>query len=302
MKNNKLVYDGYGDRLDVYIKTKYTEFSREFIKNLIAMGNVTVNSLKAKPSLKLKYGDEITISFSDSESRSYFSLKKITIYEDDDILVINKPSGLLVHPTDDNWIRDFKALEFSKNTLVWLLHEEKKLSDVDGLVRLGLVHRLDMETSGVMVIAKNAISQKKLIEEFNTRTVTKNYRAVADGVISDEFMRIDAPIGRFSGSKRYSVMEYGRDAITEIRIIKTGSKNTYLEVFPKTGRTNQIRAHLAFIGHPVIGDRIYSKSNFERLMLHSYKISLSHPSSGKAVEFVADIDSEFKKMLTLLLK
>ncbi|MBP7796579.1 MAG: RluA family pseudouridine synthase [Elusimicrobiales bacterium] len=302
MKNNKLVYDGYGDRLDVYIKTKYTEFSREFIKNLIAMGNVTVNSLKAKPSLKLKYGDEIIISFSDSESRSYFSLKKITIYEDDDILVINKPSGLLVHPTDDNWIRDFKALEFSKNTLVWLLHEEKKLSDVDGLMRLGLVHRLDMETSGVMVIAKNAISQKKLIEEFNTRTVTKNYRAVADGVISDEFMRIDAPIGRFSGSKRYSVMEYGRDAITEIRIIKTGSKNTYLEVFPKTGRTNQIRAHLAFIGHPVIGDRIYSKSNFERLMLHSYKILLSHPSSGKAVEFLADIDSEFKKMLTVLLK
>lgn len=302
MKNDKLVYDGYGDRLDVYIKRRYPEFSREFVKNLIAMGNISVNSVKAKPSFKLKDGDKIFISFKSTESRSDFSLKKITIYEDDDILVINKPSGLLVHPTDDNWIRDFKALEFSKNTLVWLLHEEKKLSDVDGLMRLGLVHRLDMETSGVMVIAKNAISQKKLIEEFNTRTVTKNYRAVAAGVMSDKFMRIDAPIGRFSGSKRYSVMEYGRDAVTEIRIIKTGSENTYLDVFPKTGRTNQIRAHLTFIGHPVIGDRIYSKSNFKRLMLHSYKILLSHPSSGKAVEFVADIDSEFKKMLTSLLK
>jgi 23S rRNA pseudouridine1911/1915/1917 synthase len=301
MKNDIFVYEGYGERVDVFLKNRYPEFSREFIKNLIAMGNVLVNSERVKPSHILKEGDEINISFKDSESRSDFSLKKMIIYEDDDILVINKPSGLLVHPTDDNWIRDYNALEFSKDTLVWLLHREKKLSAVRGLSRLGLVHRLDMETSGVMVIAKNIKSQKELVEQFNTRNVSKNYRAVSSGIIDEESVKIDAPIGRFSGFKRYSVMEYGRDAVTDIKVIKKGKENTYIDVFPKTGRTNQIRVHLAFIGHPVIGDRVYSKSNFKRLMLPSYKISLNHPITRKTLEFVAEIDKDFKNSLKKLL-
>lgn len=300
MKEETIKYNGVRERLDIYIKKVYPHFSREFIKKIINEKKVKINNRIEKPSYILKEGDVIEISFEDNKNCD-FSLSKMIIYEDNDILVINKPPSLLVHPTDDNWTKDIDALSLSKNTVVWLLLKEKKLNEVDGLKRLGLVHRLDAMTSGVMIIAKNSSSQNVLMNQFNERRIEKNYKAVVSGVVKDDFITIDAPIGRFSGSKKLKVMEYGRDAITNIAVIKRGRINSYIDVFPKTGRTNQIRVHLSYIKHPIIGDNIYSKSNFPRLMLHSYKISFTHPRTKKMVSFIAEPDDDFKKKITELL-
>ncbi|MGC8728346.1 MAG: RluA family pseudouridine synthase [Elusimicrobiales bacterium] len=298
MENQKIEYKGGGDRIDLFLKT-LLPYSREFIKKLILSGNISVNSKRVKPSFVLSEGDMVEIA-KEAENKKDILLDDIKIYEDEDILVLNKPFGLLVHPTDDNWNSDLSALNFSKDSLVWLLYSQKFSKDMEKLDRLGLVHRLDADTSGVMVIAKNVSAQKKLIEQFSKREVFKNYKAVSSGVFEKEELTIDAPIGRFSGSKKLEVMEYGRDAVTEIKVIKKGKQNTYLDIFPKTGRTNQIRVHLSFINHPIIGDRIYSKTNYDRLMLHSNKISFLHPSKNKKVSFEAELDPDFKRRLSKL--
>ncbi len=300
MEERNLIYEGNGERIDIFLKEKLG-YSREFIKKLIKENNIKVNSNSIKPSHQLKNGDIIKINITEDNKIS-LKLSDIKIYEDDDVLVINKPQGLLVHPTDENWIYDPTALEFSKNTLVWLLYSSNFSKEMNKLQRLGLVHRLDAETSGVMIIAKTLIAQKKLQDAFANREVFKQYKAVVEGVLDKKELTIDAPIGRFTGSKKLKVTEYGREAITEIKLIKQGTKNCYLDVFPKTGRTNQIRVHLSFINHPIIGDKIYSKSNYERLMLHSYKIVFNHPSKLKTVEFISKPDSDFQRRMNELLK
>jgi 23S rRNA pseudouridine1911/1915/1917 synthase len=285
-----------GDRIDVFLRI-FLGYSRQFIKKLINEGKVKVNEKEIKPSYILNLGDKISLTIKDEEENN-LKLDDILIYEDDDIMVINKPAGLLVHPTDENWIRDVSALEFNKNTLVYIIYRDRgsKLIDVD---RMGLVHRLDLETSGIMIVTKNKYSQKFIQNQFAERLISKNYKSLVDGIIEDEELLIDAPIGRFSGRKKLDVMEYGREAQTKIKVIRRGSKNTYIDVFPLTGRTNQIRVHLSFINHPIIGDKIYSKKDFsiDRLMLHSYSIEFIHPSKKKSLKFSVEPDDEFLKIL-----
>jgi len=293
MEKKKIIYNGNRERIDIFLKTQLN-YSREFIKKLILNGSIKVNSKEVKPSYILICDDEIEIDLK-SEEKNKTSLSSIIIYEDKDIIVINKPNGMLVHPTDDNWMNDFSALEFSKNTLVWLLYSQRFSDQLLKMKRLGLVHRLDSDTSGIMVVAKNEKAQKNLIEQFTQREVSKNYKAVCAGVFEKDFLTVDAPIGRFSGFKKLEVMEYGRDAITDFSLIERGKNFSYLDVFPRTGRTNQIRVHLSFIKHPVVGDKIYSKTNYDRLMLFSFKITFTHPSKGKKVVFEAEIDKDFKK-------
>ncbi|MEF3280892.1 MAG: RluA family pseudouridine synthase [Elusimicrobiota bacterium] len=302
MEENKIIYNGEGERIDIYLKRIYSSFSREFIKKLINSGSIKVNLRQVKPSFILKDGDEIEIKIDFPQTGLNFSISSIKIYEDDDIIVLNKPAGVLVHPTDDNWLKDPLALELSKDTIAWLLFKEGYGSSDKNLTRLGIVHRLDAMTSGVMIVTKNSKAQNNITRQFNERIVNKNYKAVVQGIIEDDFLVIDAPIGRFSGAKKISVMEYGRDALTEIKKIKCGKKNSYLDVFPKTGRTNQIRVHLSYIKHPIVGDNIYSNSDYDRLMLHSYKISFIHPSRNKRVEFTVPPDKDFNQRLKKLLE
>lgn len=298
-KINRL-YNGESQRLDLYLKTIFPNFSRELLKKIIEDGNIRVNSKIVKPSYKLKSGDVIS-GFKNDENKLSLNIKDITIYEDNDIIVINKPAGLLVHPTGESWINDYSALEFSKDTLVWLLYSQTDLKNSDAK-RLGLVHRLDAQTSGVMIVAKNLKAQKKLMEQFSLRSVLKNYKAIVSGLVLDDKITIDAPIGRLTGDKKLKVLEYGRDAITEISVIERGRENCYLDVFPKTGRTNQIRVHLSYIEHPIIGDDIYGGVNYSRLMLHSYSISFTHPSKNKKISFKAEPDNFFMNSVSKLLK
>ncbi len=298
-KEIKHIYSGSGERLDSYLKSILIGFSRQLIKDIIENGYVKVNSNTVEPSYLLKFGDEIIVELKSNNDEKY-KLADMIIYEDDDIIVLNKPAGLIVHPTGESWLNDPSALFFSGESLVKLLYLHPSLP-TSHLRRMGLVHRLDAETSGVMVIAKNLSAQKFLMEQFSARLVEKNYRAVVCGVLSEEKIIIDAPIGRFSGDKKLKVTEYGRDALTEVRIIKKGVSNSYVDIFPKTGRTNQIRVHLSYIGHPIVGDKIYGGKEYQRLMLHSYSISFIHPSSGKKVLFKAEIDRSFKTSISKLL-
>jgi len=283
-----------GERIDVFLR-RVLGYSRQFIKKLIDEGNIKVNEKEIKPSYILNLGDKISLMIEEEEENN-LKLDDILIYEDDDIMVINKPSGLLVHPTDENWMKDISALKFNKKTLAYMIYKERG-AKIYGLERLGLVHRLDAETSGVMVVAKNRHSQISLYKQFYERRVSKNYKALCIGIIDNDEVLIDAPIGRFTGRKKLDVMEYGKDAITRIKVIERGDRNTYINVFPLTGRTNQIRVHLSFIKHPILGDRIYSKTSFERLMLHSYSIGFMHPSKNKMVSFIAQMDEDFLKKI-----
>jgi len=292
----EIIYKGEGERVDIFLR-KVLGYSREFIKKLIIDSRVKLNNKNVKASTILSHGDKISIII-DEESEIGLKIDDILIYEDKDIIVINKPAGLLVHPTDDNWMRDISALNFNRNTLVYMIYRDRAKSIID-VDRLGLVHRLDVETSGVMLIAKNKYAQRFISSQFAERKISKNYKALVYGIIYDNELLIDAPIGRFTGKKKLDVMEYGREARTSIKVIKRGEKNTYLDVFPLTGRTNQIRVHLAFIRHPVFGDKIYSNipAISTRLMLHSYSIKFIHPSKNKQMNFNAEPDDEFLKIL-----
>ncbi len=298
-KEIKHIYSGSGQRLDSYLKSIFNGFSRQLIKKIIEDGYVKVNSNTTEPSYVLKFGDEIIVGLKTLNDEKY-KLADMIIHEDDDIIVLNKPAGLIVHPTGESWLNDPSALLFSEESLVRLLYLYSSLSTSD-VRRMGLVHRLDAETSGVMVVAKNLSAQKFLMEQFSLRAVEKNYKAVVCGILSDDKLIIDAPIGRFSGDKKLKVTEYGRDALTEVSVIKRGVSNSYVDIFPKTGRTNQIRVHLSYIGHPIVGDKIYGGKEYKRLMLHSYSISFIHPTSKKRMLFKAEIDRNFKTSISELL-
>lgn len=301
-KNTEInnVYRGAPQRIDIYLKVLFPDFSRQLIKKIIEDGMVVVNGKKVKPSYRLKENDSIVVSMGKNESDSFsLNLDDITIYEDKDIIVVNKPAGVLTHPTGESWLNDLSALNLSKNTLVWLVYSSGKIEP--DVRRAGLVHRLDAQTSGVMVIARNLRSQSFLMEQFSSRSVEKNYKAVVSGIINDDRIIIEAPIGRFRGDKKLRVMEYGRDALTEVAVIERGRVNSYIDVFPKTGRTNQIRVHLSYISHPIIGDDIYGNHFYKRLMLHSYSISFLHPSKNKKLKFTAELGDDFKKSVKELL-
>ncbi|MCX7641521.1 MAG: RluA family pseudouridine synthase, partial [Elusimicrobiales bacterium] len=259
-----------------------------------------VNLKLVKPSYKLKDGDRIEIFFVENEEKSSIKLSDILVYEDSDIMIVNKPQGMLVHPTGESWMSDYLALSMDKNTLVYLIYTQTDIANSD-VKRLGLVHRLDADTSGVMVIAKNLKSQNFLMEQFSSHSVYKKYIAVVSGIIREEKIVIDAPIGRVQGAKKLTVIEYGRDAYTEIFVKERGRSNSYIEVYPKTGRTNQIRVHLSYIKHPIIGDLIYGKTNYYRLMLHSNILSFIHPSKKKKVFFEILPDKTFMKSINELL-
>jgi 23S rRNA pseudouridine1911/1915/1917 synthase len=296
MKTEKIAYKGEPLRLDLYLKDLYLDYSREFLKKLINDGFVKVNGLSVKPSHSLKNGDEIEIC-ENSDFKNKLEYKKMLIYEDDSIIVINKPAGLLVHPNDENWTRDLEALNFYEDNLLSFLYHQIRDKFENGIERFGLVHRLDKETSGVMLMAKTIRAQESLKDKFKNREIDKVYLCLVRGEIEKDFF-IDAPIGRDSGDKRLRVHKYGRDALTYIELIQSNKDYSYIRVMPKTGRTNQIRVHLSHVGHEILGDRIYSKDlDTERLMLHSYKIAFKHPLTMKNLEFKAEPDAIFKKIL-----
>lgn len=286
-------------RLDKIIALLNNTISRTCVKRLIEENKLTVNGKKEKPSYEVKIGDKIQIE-EDSPKESHIIAQNIDIevlYEDNDILVVNKPKGMVVHPGNGN--PDGTLV----NAIMGLCG--KTLSGIGGEIRPGIIHRLDKDTSGVIVIAKNDKSHINISNQIKNRTTIKQYIALVRGKIKENEATINMPIGRSkTDRKKMAVRKDGKIAITHFKVIKRYNDYTLLELKIDTGRTHQIRVHLAEIGHPVIGDYVYSNGknefNVTGQMLHAKKITIVHPSTGKEVEFEAPTPQYFQDILNKL--
>ena len=286
-------------RLDAYIAKENEDISRTMIKKLIEDGNILVNGKKQKTSYKVQNNDEIEINIPEAKEINLKAqdIPIEIIYEDNDIIVVNKPKGMVVHPAVGNL----------DGTLVNAIMNICKdtLSGIGGEVRPGIVHRLDKDTSGLLIIAKNDNSHIKMSEQIKNREVTKIYIALVRGVIAENEATIDMPIARSTKDrKKMAVNRNGKKAVTHFKVLKRYDKYTLLQIKIDTGRTHQIRVHMAEIGHPVVGDMVYSngKNDFgvEGQMLHSKILEFKHPIKGKEMHLEAKIPEYFEDVLRQL--
>lgn len=280
-------------RLDQYLASVFPgKVSRSHLKKLIDKGKVLINGTPAKPHHKVKPGEKIEVLPEDTGDLELKpeEMPLDIIYEDDDIIAINKQPGVAVHPGPGA----------RSGTIVnALLSHCGKLSDLNP-GRPGIVHRLDKDTSGVMVIAKNNESHAQLAGQFRDRAVKKNYLALVRGVVELDSGIVDMPIGRHPSNRQKMAVRYDSEkkAVTEYKVIKRFGDFTLVMLDLKTGRTHQIRVHMAYIGHPVLGDGKYgSKGNFPRQMLHSYYLGLRHPKTGREMEFTAGLPEDMKSII-----
>ncbi len=280
-------------RLDKYVCQQLPELSRSRAQRLIADGHIAVNGRAAKPGLRLNIGDKLRVAIPPTPPEQLLpeDVPLNIIYEDDDLLVVNKPPGLTVHPAPGH----------PGHTLVnALLAHFPHLADISDSLRPGIVHRLDKDTSGVMLVAKNSVAQADLAEQFKTHSVTKAYMVLVKGHLTPENGIIEAAIGRDPRNrKRMAVVAGGREARTEYQVVKYVGDYTFLEVRPQTGRTHQIRVHLSAIGFPVVGDKIYGvKSPFlSRQFLHACRLGFSLPSTGEYIEFKSKLPEDLEQAL-----
>jgi 23S rRNA pseudouridine1911/1915/1917 synthase len=292
-KEFSFISDSSGVRLDRFVGESCPELSRTHAQKLIAEGLITVNGQAAKASLKLNPGDKVDIVIPPAPpSRlSPEAMPLHIIYEDDDLLVVDKPAGLTVHP----------ALGHPGHTLVnAILAHYPHLADIGDSPRPGIVHRLDKDTSGVMLVAKNRVAQAKLAEQFKAHSVSKSYLVLVKGKLTPENGIIEAAIGRDPRHRqRMAVVSRGREARTEYRVIRYTGNYSLLEITPETGRTHQIRVHLAAIGYPVVGDATYGvkSPNLSRQFLHASKLGFALPSTGQYVEFTSDLPPDLEQAL-----
>ena len=290
-----------GKRLDAYIAIINEELTRTSAQRLIEQGNVLVNGNKQKVSYKVAEGDIITI---EEVKPQEIQLKAQDIpieiiYEDDDIIVVNKPKGMVVHPANGN----------PDGTLVNAIMAicKESLSGIGGEIRPGIVHRLDKDTSGLLIVAKNDKAHVNMSEQIKNHEVKKTYIALVRGIVKENEATIDMPIGRStSDRKKMAVNKNGKNAVTHIKVLKRYEKYTLLEINIETGRTHQIRVHLSHIGYPIIGDYTYSngKNEFEVLgqCLHAKELILTHPRTKEQMRFVCDIPADFTEILETLRK
>ena len=280
-----------GIRLDKYIAQECPELSRSYVQKLISEGYITVNDHAAKGSLKLNIGDKITATIPPSAPPSLLAeeMPLNIVYEDSDLLVVDKPAGLTVHPAPGQ----------PSHTLVnAILAHCPNLSRVSP--RPGIVHRLDKNTSGLMVVAKNDAAQQNLSGQIKARTVVKRYLVLVEGHLSPERGIIEAPIGRdLRHRKRMAVVSGGKEARTQYRVIRYLGNYTLLQVTLETGRTHQIRVHLSAVGYPVVGDEVYgARSPFlGRQFVHAHHLGFRLPSTGEYVEFSSKLAPDLEEAL-----
>ena len=287
-------------RIDAYLSNKLN-ISRVAVKRLIENEKVYVNKKIVKPSYKVQLNDIIIV---EKEEPTEISIKAQDIpikilYEDNDILVVNKPKGMVVHPANGN----------PDGTLVNAVMAicKESLSGIGGKIRPGIVHRLDKNTSGAIIIAKNDVAHIKLTDMLKNHEIEKTYIALVRGIIKENEATINIPIARsISDRKKMAVTRNGKEAITHFKVLKRSYENdcTLLEVKLETGRTHQIRVHLSYIGHPVIGDDVYSngknKWGIKGQCLHAQNLKFKHPITGKQMDIQAELPDYFKKIIAEL--
>lgn len=285
-----------GKRLDSYISDNMDKISRSFAQKLIENQKVTINGKNEKASYKVCVGDKVQVDVPEAQDTKLKAqdVPVEVVYEDKDIIVVNKPKGMVVHPANGN----------PDGTLVnaILAMCKDSLSGIGGEIRPGIVHRLDKDTSGLLIIAKNDEAHVKMSKQIQDRLVTKKYIALVKGVVKDDEATIDMPIARSKvDRKKMAVDKDGKQAVTHFKVIKRYKGYTLLEIKIDTGRTHQIRVHMAKIGYPVVGDMVYSngKNEFgvEGQMLHAKSLEFSHPITGKKMHLEAQLPEYFKKVL-----
>ena len=296
MRKIKIKVTPKTSRLDLYLAQEIKDLSRSKIKKLIEKENITVNSRGVESNYRPKKGDEISIEIPPPKSveikAENIPLK--IIYEDTDILVIDKEAGMVTHPT----------LDHPSGTLVnALLYYLKVIPDKGKSLRPGIVHRLDRGTSGIIVIAKNEKSLEYLKEQFRGRKVVKKYICLVQGKIEKSFGKMETLIDRHPiNRKKFTVSKEGKESVTLYHLSKyIGEKYSLLEVEPKTGRTHQIRVHMSYLGHPIIGDKLYGgKMIGKRQFLHASFLEFTHPKTGKRISFESNLPQDLQKVLDKL--
>jgi 23S rRNA pseudouridine1911/1915/1917 synthase len=287
-----------GERLDRVIPAHLRDFSRAVVQRLIKTGEATVNGKPSRPSYRVQVGDKVVVRIPAEIPEPVVpeDIPLDIIYEDDALLVVNKPAGMVVHP----------ALGHPSGTLVnALLAYCPQVADVGGVERAGIVHRLDKDTSGLILIARDETTRAALQRQFKRRQVAKTYLALVEGHVHPREGVIDAPVGRDKRQrKRMAVVRRGREARTMYRAIEYLADHTLLEVRPHTGRTHQVRVHLAWMGYPVVGDVVYGRRRQRvlrgRHFLHAAGLRFTHPATGEEVEFEAPLPPELAAVLKRL--
>jgi 23S rRNA pseudouridine1911/1915/1917 synthase len=285
-------------RLDVFISDEFEEKSRSYIQKLIEDEHIKVNGQLKRSHYKLKHNDIIILDIPEVQELvvSAENIPLNILYQDEDVVVVDKQQGMVVHPAPGNY----------SGTLVnALLYHCKDLSGINGVARPGIVHRIDKDTSGVLVVAKNDKSHKKLAEQLKDHSMKREYIALVEGRIKTEEGTVDKPIARNPKDRlKMGIVQGGRKAITHYEVLERFEKYTLIKCILETGRTHQIRVHLAHIGHPLVGDPLYGfakqKFNLEGQMLHAKKLGFVHPSTEEYIEFESELPEYFKKVISKL--
>jgi len=287
-----------GERIDKCLSMLIDSLSRSYIQKIIKEGQVSVNCKTVKGSYCVKTDDEVQFLLPDSQTPDIEpqDMPLDILYEDDDVIVVNKPKGMVVHPAAGHY-RDTLV-----NALMFRCKDQ--LSGINGVMRPGIVHRIDMDTTGSVIVCKNDIAHRFVAEELKEHKIVRRYRAIVHGVIREEEGMVDAPIGRHPQERKKMAINYknGKEAVTHYKVLQRFREYTYIECQLETGRTHQIRVHMASLNHPLLGDVVYGpkKCPFPKLQgqtLHAMILGFTHPVNGEYIETCAPLPEYFEQLL-----
>ena len=291
-----------GDRIDKFLAEQYENLSRSFLQKLLKSGEVMVGGRPVKASYKVAEGDLISFEVPEAVEPEIVpeDIPLDILYEDEDVLIVNKPKGMVVHPAAGHY----------QGTLVnaVMAHCGDSLSGINGVMRPGIVHRIDKDTTGALLVCKNDTAHRDLAEQLKCHSIRRRYRAVVQGNLKEDEGTIEGPIGRHPTDRKKMAINYknGKDAVTHYKVLERFGQATYVECRLETGRTHQIRVHMASIGHPLLGDTVYGSSknpyHLEGQALHAMILGFVHPRTCEYMEFTAPLPEYFVKLLTKLRK
>ena len=291
-----------GIRIDRYLSEKNAELSRSYLQKLLKEQGITVNGREVKANYKVQAGDEIRISLPDLSEPDILpeDIPLDILYEDEDVMVVNKPKGMVVHPSAGH----------TSGTLVnaILFHCQGNLSGINGVMRPGIVHRIDKDTTGALLICKNDVAHRDLAEQLKEHSIKRRYRAIVSGNLKDDEGTVEGPIGRHPVDRKKMAINYknGKEAITHYKVLERFGNATYIECRLETGRTHQIRVHMTSIGHPLLGDEVYGSGknpyHLQGQALHAMVLGFVHPRTGEYLEFTAPLPEYFTNLLEKLRK